>query len=294
MPEAEPEYAEDPTDGGPARVVGAWAKSKQFYVGRYMTIFATSMQKKWDALCYLDLFAGPGTCVVDGTADFYEGSALAAMARPFSHFIFVDKDPVATWALGLRVDGVAAGRPVTIIESDCNDAIKQVIAAIPPRSLTLAFIDPTNWQIRFETVRELVEDRSVDIILTFHGGMLKRISHIEDQPRVDAFFGTTEWRKLVKGGRAPRLYDFCQVYRDEMQTLGYADRAAPIDPLMRNSTDTPLYHLLFFSRSEVGQNFWNEVVAVSPTGQMNLFSASGSGKRRTRKQTRTTGSSSDR
>lgn len=280
MTPAELIYREDPTDGGPARPVGAWAKDKQFYVGRYMTIFATSMHRKWDALCYVDLFAGSGTCVVEDTNDFYEGSALAAMARPFSHFVFVDIDEEATDAIEKRTAPLASGRPITIIRSDCNDAIKEVVRAIPPRALALAFLDPTNWEVRFDTVRALVDGRAVDIILTFHGGMLKRVSHLEDQIRVDAFFGTKEWRRLVKGGRAPRLYDFCQVYRDQMATLGYADHAAPIDPLMKTSTSTPLYHLLFFSRNEVGHDFWDEVVAVSPTGQMNLFSAPASTRRR--------------
>jgi len=266
---------QDPTDRGPARQVGAWAKDKQFYLSRYMTIFATAMHRKWDALCYVDLFSGPGTCVVEGTQDFYEGSALSALARPFTHFVLVDEDEIATTALNARTAALAQGRPIVILRSDCNEAVDEVIKAIPPRALTLTFIDPTNWQIKFDTVRRFVDARAMDVILTFHGGMLKRVSHLEDQPRVDAFFGTTSWRELVKDGRPPRLYDFCQRYRDQMTTLGYADHAAPIDPLMRNSTDTPLYHLLFFSRNERGHDFWDEVVAVSPSGQMNLFSAPG-------------------
>lgn len=102
MPAAGPEYLEDPTDRLPARVVGAWAKDKQFYLGRYQTIFANAMRAKWDRLCYLDLFSGPGTCVLESTSDFYEGSALSAMARPFTDFIFVDKDPTAIAALRSR------------------------------------------------------------------------------------------------------------------------------------------------------------------------------------------------
>lgn len=282
MPRSSPEYREDPTDRGPARVVGAWAKDKQFYLSRYMTIFAASMHRRWDALCYLDLFSGPGTCVVEDTNDFYEGSALSAMARPFSDFIFVEKDATAANALAVRAAPLGGRRAVTILPEDCNAAIDEIVRAIPLRALTLAFIDPTNWQIHFDTVRRLVDGRPMDIILTFHGGMLKRVSHIDDQPRVDAFFGTATWRELVKEGREPRLYEFCQRYRDQMATLGYEDHAAPIDPLMRNRTDTPLYHLLFFSRNELGQDFWDEVVAVSPTGQMNLFSAS---QRRPRRET---------
>lgn len=268
---SDPDYREDPTDREVARVVGAWAKDKQHYVGRYMTIFANGMHHRWDALAYVDLFAGPGSCVVEETEDFYGGAAIEAMARPFSHFIFLDLDTRATEALGRRAAPLAQGRPVTIINRDCNEAIDEVIARIPPRALTLAFIDPTNWQITFESVRKLVTERSIDVILTFHDGLMKRVGHIEEQPRVDAFFGTDAWRPLVASGRKPHLYDFCQCYRNQMKTLGFEDHAAPIDPSMRNSTDVPLYHLLFFSRNEKGHDFWDQVVQVGPTGQMTLL-----------------------
>jgi three-Cys-motif partner protein len=270
MPATTPEYRVDPTDGGPARVVGAWAKDKQFYLSRYTTIFANAMRRKWDRLCYLDLFSGPGTCVIEGTNDFYEGSALSAIARPFTDFIFVDKDPSALSALRARTVPLAAGRQVTFIGRDCNEAIDEIIAAIPQRALALAFIDPTNWQIQFETVRKLVDERPMDVILTFQGGMLKRVSHL-DQPRVDAFFGADTWKPAK--GEAPHLYDLCELYRRQMAKLGYADHAPALDPKMRTLTNTPLYHLLFFSRNEKGHDFWDEVVAVSPTGQLNLFSA---------------------
>lgn len=109
----------------------------------------------------------------------------------------------------------------------------------------------------------------MDVILTFQCGMLKRVSHL-DQPRVDAFFGTDRWKPAK--GEVPRLYELCEIYREQMATLGFADHAPPIDPKMKTSTNTPLYHLLFFSRNEKGHDFWADVVAINPSGQMNLFS----------------------
>lgn len=236
-----------------------------------MTIFANGMAKKWDRLVYVDLFAGPGVCVVEDTDDFYDGSPLDAMRHAFTNWIFVDLDASVLDALRTRATPLAAGHAITFIQGDCNSVIRDVLRAIPERSLTLAFLDPTNWQVTFDTVKSLVTGRAVDVILTFQGGMLKRVRHIATQPRVDAFFGTREWRPLVAGGGAPHLYDFCECYRKQMRTLAYEDRGTPLDPAMKNSTGAHLYHLLFFSRNERGHDFWSEVLAVGPTGQMNLF-----------------------
>jgi len=156
LPAQSPEYRKNPTDGKIARVVGAWAKDKQHYLSRYMTIFANSMHKKWPRLVYIDLFAGPGTCVVEHTNDFYLGSPLEAVARPFTDFIFVDKDPKAIAALTARVTPLATGRRLTILKADCNDAVDQIAAKIPKDALAVLFLDPTNWQVTFETVAKLV------------------------------------------------------------------------------------------------------------------------------------------
>ena len=86
------EYRRGP-DGGAARVVGPWAAQKQHYVGEYMTIFSRGMSKTWRRRVYVDLFAGPGMCVTRGANDFYPGSPLIALQRPFTDHIYVDLDP---------------------------------------------------------------------------------------------------------------------------------------------------------------------------------------------------------
>lgn len=276
MPAAKSRYLTDPDDAELARVVGAWAPEKQHYVQSYMSMFANSMKgnPKWPGgLTYVDLFAGPGVCAVDdGSGEFYEGPPLVALDLPFTNFLFVDKDPRATAALEKRVARRVAGRSCRVITDDCNAAIAQVVELIPKRSLTFAFVDPTNWQVHFDTIAALVRGRAVDVVLTFQGAMLRRVRRLDEQPRVDRFFGTKDWRPPLGSGEVGHLYTFVECYRRQMATLEYSDVLARLDdPGMKNSKGSELYKLLFFSRSELAHGFWNSVVNVRYDGQIGLF-----------------------
>src|SRR5438876_3568526 len=55
-------------DGLPARQTGEWTEEKLFYVGRYIDIFTRAMKQKWSRRVYIDLFSGPGKCIIEGTA----------------------------------------------------------------------------------------------------------------------------------------------------------------------------------------------------------------------------------
>lgn len=195
MPRAVTSYVADPTDGLPARTVGPWSRHKHYVLDQYLGIFAAGMQKKWAHRAYIDLFAGPGVCADADTRSFFAGSPLLALAQPFTDHIYVDLDPTATDALRQRVASRQGDRRVTILTGDSNAVIDQVIEALPKRDcIAFAFIDPTNWEIHFETIRRLAEGRRVDLLVTFHGQNMKRASTVAEQPRLDDFFGTKTWR----------------------------------------------------------------------------------------------------
>jgi hypothetical protein len=47
-------------DGLPTPKIGVWGEKKYRHVQLYASLFVESMRAKWDALVYLDLFAGSG------------------------------------------------------------------------------------------------------------------------------------------------------------------------------------------------------------------------------------------
>jgi hypothetical protein len=55
-------------DGLPTPKIGAWGEEKYRHVQLYASLFVKSMRTKWDALVYLDLFAGSGRSQIRGTS----------------------------------------------------------------------------------------------------------------------------------------------------------------------------------------------------------------------------------
>lgn len=60
---------------------------------------------------------------------------------------------------------------VSFVEGDCNLVIDEILRQLPTDHLTLAFIDPTGLQIRFETIRRLMHNRKVDLLMIIQFGM---------------------------------------------------------------------------------------------------------------------------
>src|SRR5665811_1084362 len=76
-------------DGLPARQVGPWVERKAHYVDYYADMFATGM-KKWPRRAYVELFAGTGVSWDYGHRVEIDGSAVRALRRDFTEYVFVD------------------------------------------------------------------------------------------------------------------------------------------------------------------------------------------------------------
>src|ERR1019366_7008642 len=110
----------------------------------YLDIFSVGMNKKWAGkLYYVDLFAGPGKCLIRDTNEEIDGSPLIALKFNFAKYFFVESDKGCRRALAARVKARAPekNKDVEIIQGDCNDEIDRL--NLPPSGLGLAFIDPT-------------------------------------------------------------------------------------------------------------------------------------------------------
>ena len=223
-------------DGLPARVSGPWAKEKLETLAAYFKIVNTAMRGKWRTIC-LDLLAGCGRCVLDSNGEEFDGSPLRAIVRdpPFDPIVLVEEDSKLVRALQKRVE--ETGKPATILVGDCNNAavIAQVRRAIPSSSLSIAFLDNLGLDVQFETVRRLVDERRMDLVVTFQVSDMARnvdlaCADVRLGDRWDRYFGTPTWRDAViafklKRSAAPdvgsALADF---YADQLATLGYSHR----------------------------------------------------------------------
>lgn len=265
-------YEIDPVDGLPARVVRKWARRKHHYLERYTDIFASGMKKKFPQRTYLDLFAGPGRCFERETGSTYDGSPLIGLRRNFTDHIYVELEDEAAAALEARCSLWRPGRRVTVIPGDCNTKIDEVIGRLPRYGITVAFIDPTNWQITFETIRKLTATRRVDLLVSFFGPSMKRVADLP-QPRVDAFFGTNAWQtdtRFLGADRRPTLSGLLACYREQLAGIGYLNQVSAREIAIANSKNVSIYLMAFFSKHPLGYTFWDRITSEDEKGQIAL------------------------
>ena len=268
------------SDGLPARLTGQWVHAKKYYLSRYLDIMTHGVGRKWGAkLAYIDLFAGPGCSVIRGTREEVEGSPVLSLRYDFARYVFVDKPEVLS-SLKKRLNGHSKFSQIVFVEGDCNEVIADVVLASPTDHLGLAFIDPTGLQMRFRTVRRLVQGRKIDLLMTLQFGMgIKR--NLNQYVRTEgamltAFLGNADWREDANAGGSAsqvvkRITNRYMRQLREMEYHTFRDKEIEI----RNDQNVFLYFMAFASRHPLGGKFWREAIKIEWTGQRQMNYSAG-------------------
>lgn len=260
-------------DGLLARPTGPWVLDKKHYFERYLHIFSHGVVRKWAGkLSYVDLFSGPGRSIIRGSQEEVEGSPLLSLKYDFARYVFVDMPEVLS-SLRRRLSGHPKFSQISFIEGDCNEVIGDVLKALPPNHLTLAFIDPTGLQIQFNTIQRLVHNRKVDLFMTIQFGMGIRMNlplyAQTEGTALSAFLGNAEWREDVKAGGSPsqiarRILDR---YMRRLRDLDYRTVQDREIEIRSDESNLLLYFMVLASRHPLGKDFWRKATQISPSGQ---------------------------
>lgn len=242
-------------------------------------MFSTGMKNRWGNRIYLDLFAGPGHVVIKdhhvrNRKRRVLGSPLIALTvpDPFDRYIFCDSDATAIDALRTRVGRLQPTANVHFVADNINSAVASVASHIPLHSsrntvLSLCVVDPYDLSIRFDTIASLGEARAMDFIILLATDMDGRRNwelYLDGaNHRVDQFLGDPDWRSkwaVAEAQRKSPARFLAEQYAEAMAKIGYIktplDRMVPIKTYANNMQ---LYYLAFFSKSEKGYQFWDEV-----------------------------------
>ncbi len=258
------------SDGLPARVSGPWAEDKLEALSRYSHIVLRAVKDKWEGLCYLDLLAGGGKCILRGSDREFDGSPLLALEctdPPFSSVVLVESDRRLCEALRIRT--ASARDRTAIIEGDCNasDAIAAIRGAVPARALSIVFVDNLGLDVTLSTISRVVAGRAMDLVVTFQVSDLKRnaglaLSNTTEAARWDGFFGTRNWRRVISDFEAKRiaapdlgaaLGDF---YSERLAKVGYSVRGQMNRP-MANTKGAALYRVMLFSKHPLARKLFS-------------------------------------
>jgi len=263
-----------PDDGLVCGDVRWWAEAKYRLVSLYDNLFATGMKDKWDSRVYIDLYSGAGFSKVQETEVRLKGSPILAVDLPFrfDKYIFCEKRPEFLDALKLRVKRMAPSANACYIEGDCDSEVERICAAIPRatkdrRVLSLCFVDPFDFGLKFTTIRRLSKVY-IDFLVLLAVGMdaNRAYEHYVDgkNPKLDEALGNVEWRERWKShprGRDEFLNFVAEEFGLSMASLGYR-KIGPADMKLVRSDEKnlPLYYLALFSKHEVAYKYWKDVL----------------------------------
>jgi three-Cys-motif partner protein len=258
-------------DGLILRESGPWIKKKHHYLTEYAKIFTIGMSKKWQNLTYIDLFAGPGRCIIKSAPDEFDGSPLLMLQHNFSHYIFVEEDRKIMQALQKRCESSPKHSHITFINADCHKTIEQVIEKIPYKSLSLAFIDPVDINIPFATLRSFSQTPyGIDLLINIQLGMdIKRNFELYksqgDDSKLGSFLdGSVPWDQLRD------TVDVIKLYKERIGKLGYST-VEYTDIPVHNTKKAEMYFLMFASKNPRGLHFWKQITRKDHLGQKELF-----------------------
>jgi len=259
------------SDGELAIKIGPWAKDKLFYIKSYCDIFSMGMKNKWLTRAYIDLFAGPGICVIEKTKEEIPGSSLLALSckTPFTHYFFNDVNPKFIKSLKSRAVSYGFAN-VEYFSKDCNLVVDDLKQKLPPNSLDFCFIDALSWEIKFNSIRKLTHDRKMDLAITFHIGSIKRDA-AEPTQELNDFFPDLNWQQEYRNAKnkGERVgYALLKAYESGLRALGYKEIKDYV--LETNKKNVPLYHLIFASRHPRGADFWDKIADRSEAGQIRM------------------------
>lgn len=235
-------------------------REKLWQLDRLISIFCTAMKSKW-RLVYADLLSGPGVCIDTLTGEERLGSALiAAQHQEFSRLFINDTNIRATDALRVRLGDQHGGR-ILIHTGDCNTVAETAREFLfPPmsrrRTLGLAVIDPSAYQMHFDSIRRLTSGVRMDLMIVLMTSYMQRFLHtpsfIEPLSHILGDDQVADLNGRRSRGERLGFDDFLSCFERQLASIGY-DYVHRVPA--HNSVGGVVYHIIYASRHPLGQEF---------------------------------------
>lgn len=260
------------SDGLPARKSGPWAMRKHHYLRNYCGIITKSMRNKWK-LVYLDVMAGPGRCKIKETGEEFPGSPFVALEHDFAEYILIEDAAPLAAALRQRVAGHPKARRVRIFDQSWLELAHAGKLRFDDNTLVVAFVDPTGIsQVPMQGMLELVKNRRIDLLVTIQHSLgitwnVKQYARsASGQTALDSFLGSSDWRAWKWNTASEFARMAIDSFSQRIQREGFRGTRHVSVP-----EGQPLYRFTLFSRHELAEKFWNEVLKIDEAGQRALL-----------------------
>jgi three-Cys-motif partner protein len=219
------------------------------------------------------LYSGAGRSVIKDTNQIIDGSAVVAFnagrasGHPFSEMHLSDLEAQNSAALAQRIKTL--GGSATSYVGAASVVVDQVMNAINPYGLHLAFLDPFNLaQLPFSIIERMLRVKRMDMVIHFSLQDLQR--NLDKHSRVggalDIF--APGWRDAVDVNQATAALraSFVEYWLQSIRALG--THPATGKPLIVGKKNQRLYWLVFLSSNPLGEKIWNDVQNLSGQGSL--------------------------
>jgi three-Cys-motif partner protein len=275
-------------DGYLVQCVGQWVEDKYSFLERYIDATRYVRKKFSDKnnAVFIDLFAGPGRCVIKNEKREIKNGALRVLtnqAVPFSEWYFFDIDRQNTEAMSHRIGDK---NNCSVRCCDSNKEAVELVATLhtKPYRYHFVYMDPFGPEgLPFKTVMEFAKLDRVDLFIHFPIGAIRRnlpIWREGDYGILDEFLGTSEWRDNIENLRQGRtLPALLNLYEKQLLNVGFPAEGLKMAgsdetiftslPVVsvKNTREVELYALVLASKHGIAQKIWNSVIMVDPHGQ---------------------------
>lgn len=263
-------------DGLPASDVGAWTLEKHERLRKYVDSAHGARRAFRNRTTYVDLYCGPGRSRIRETGELIDGSPLVAWdagrqhGDQFSEFLLADAEPVFVAAARQRL--VSRGAEVRTFVGEAETVVDEVLGALEPRGLHLAFLDPYNLAaLPFAVIEKLARVPHMDLIIHVSAADLVRNLARYTSPtgpkHLDRF--APNWRASVDISQKQELVrrGIFRHWLSLIKALGTS--ANDVIEGVENAKHVDLYWLVFVSRHRLAHKLWVDIANVTP--QRRLF-----------------------
>jgi three-Cys-motif partner protein len=257
-------------------LIGKWSEEKlellRKYLSGYVTVLRNQASKGIRGFEYIDGFAGTGKPKSKDKERYIEGSPRVALGlpTPFTKYHFIE---MSDWRRA-RLEALKqefTGLDIEIYPGDCNEVIRSLIVPTLPYSSykrAIAFLDPFGLALEWETLKAIANTKTIEVFINIPIMDINRNIRRQDKDqipeesreRITRFWGPGwdtdffeekvdlfgESRIDLKPQSAKQVGN---LYRKRLQQV-FPFCTVPV--VLRNSTNAPLYGLVFGGHNKTG------------------------------------------
>jgi three-Cys-motif partner protein len=270
MPRRDPERYTQGDDRLIVEKVGSWAVDKLKILTDY--VYASGGARSHyvrPGTAYIDVFSGPGRSLIRATANFIDGSPIAAFKRAlespgrFTSINISDADDELLAAAQKRLQAIDA--PVRITPGPASVAMPKIVGSLDPHGLHFAFLDPHNLgTLSFDLFEHLAKLKRIDVIAHVSLSDLQRNADRytnEAYSQFDRF--APGWRETVgtEMNQDALRRAIIQYWSNKVMELGLP-RARHCE-LITGDHGQRLYWLILLTRHELARQLWEKISSTA-------------------------------